>query len=219
MKNKCKCGAEFDGPDDPIWNRLMPFCPECSKVIRDTNVKEQAERTAREQEMQWQKLCPLAYRNTAVDKLPIPDKADEILAWNYGAKGLMLYGPTRRGKTRCAWLQLKKMFKLGKSIKVLDALAGFNYMAEFSNGGEAAREWVESYCRCEILFLDDVFKAKLTDSFEAAIFAIIDYRMSHNLPILATLNDTGETLTARMSSDRGDAMVARLKEMCNVIQF
>lgn len=98
-------------------------------------------------------------------------------------------------------------------------MAGFQYGAAFSNSGREAQEWIESRAKCGLLFFDDAFKVKMTDSFESAVFAIVDYRLAHQLPILATLNDTGETLAKRMTGDRGDAFVARLKEMCQVIKF
>lgn len=220
MNKNCKnCGTEFNAPDDPVLNRFTPFCPKCATERREADAKTEQARLDRERESRWHSLCPPAYRDTVIEKLPNPNKATEILSWNYGATGLLLHGKTRKGKSRCAWLLVRKVFEAGKSIRVLDSMAGFQYGAAFANSGREAQEWVDVRCRCGLLFFDDVFKVKLTDSFEAAVFAIVDYRLSHQLPILATLNDTGDTLAARMSSDRGEAFVARLKEMCQVIQF
>lgn len=223
MKLKCKyeCGndveIEQDIPDS--WAKMLAVCPTCcEKHTREAEIR-RADDLKEQMESQWRSICPPAYRDTEISKLPNPAKADEILNWKYGKTGILLHGKTRKGKSRCAWLLCQRVFMAGKSIKVLDAMAGFEYMSAFSNSGRDAQEWVGSYCRCSLLFFDDVFKAKLTDSFEAAVFAIVDYRMSHNLPILATLNDTGDTLASRMSPDRGDAFVARLKEMCELIQF
>ncbi len=167
----------------------------------------------------WRLICPAAFLDTEIDKLPKLEGTTKALAWKYGKEGIILNGPTRRGKTRTAWLVLQQVFLSGKSISVLDSVAGFTYAKQFSAGIEQAADWVEKHCVCGLLLLDDVFKAKLTESFESAVFAIVDYRIAHNLPIIATLNDTGETLKARMSSDRGDALVARLKEMCQPIAF
>jgi DNA replication protein DnaC len=222
MKKNCKkCSAEFDGPEfgpDEEWlNRLPGLCQKCSDEQAQATARAEKERKSRERESRWRDLCPPAYRDTVTEKLPHPDKAAEILAWNYGSTGLLLHGPTRTGKTRCAWLLVRKMFDAGKSIRVLDSSAGFLYLRLFLNDG--APDWFQDHCDCAFLVLDDIFKAKLTESFEAAVFAIVDHRLSHKLPIVATLNDTGETLAARMSPDRGDAFVARLKEMCQVVKF
>ncbi len=222
MQRKCKsdgCEVLVDVIDDPVLSRFTPFCPACCE-------KFSAEATAREEknlrearQATWKKICPPDFQATEITQLPRPEKAQEILSWNYGRKGLLLHGKTGRGKSRCAWLLCERVFFGGKSVQVLGALAGFEYAGIFESGARAANEWIERRCKCGLLFFDDVFKVKLTDSFEAAVFAIVDYRLAHGLPILATLNDTGETLAARMTSDRGDAFVRRLKEMCDVIQF
>ena len=67
--------------------------------------------------------------------------------------------------------------------------------------------------------MDDIFKVKLTDSFENAIFTIIDQRINNLRPIIATTNDVGSTLAGRMSQDRGEPIVRRLREACKAIVF
>lgn len=222
MTRKCKtegCAAEIEVPADPLLAKFTLFCPVCSEKRIAQAQEAQAAAVAAEKAAIWNRLCPPAYQKTTVDRLPDPAKAAQVLAWNYGPRGLLLHGKTGSGKSRCAWLLAGKVFSSGKSVKVLDSMAGFRYGAAFQNGGRDAEEWVESFCKCGLLLCDDVFKVKLTDSFEAAIFAITDYRLTHDLPVVATLNDTGQTLASRMSDDRGDAFVRRLKEMCDVIQF
>lgn len=222
MKKKCKfesCQNQVECPDDPILSRFTLFCPECCQRV-SAEQKAKADEFSRQEKLhKWQAICPAGFRDTQIEKLPRPEKAQEILAWNYGKTGVLLHGKTGKGKSRCAWLLCEKVFNSGKSIHVLNSLAGFEYAGIFESGGRAAHEWVQSRCSCGLLFLDDVFKVKLTDSFESAVFAIVDYRLAHQLPILATLNDTGATLMARMSEDRGAALYRRLKEMCEVIQF
>ena len=220
MKKNCKiCGVEFTAPDDPILSRFTPFCQKCANDLREANLKEQQAIAERDSEIRWHSICPSAYRDTTIERLPNPAKAEEVLSWNYGAAGLLLHGQTRKGKSRCAWLLVRKVYESGKSVRVLDSMAGFQYGAAFANSGREALEWIETRSKCGLLLFDDVFKVKLTDSFEAAVFAIVDYRITHQLPIIATLNDTGKTLAARMSEDRGEAFLARLREMCRVIQF
>jgi DNA replication protein DnaC len=220
MKKNCKdCGIEFEASDDALIFRYTVYCSPCLEKS-SKEAKEKAEKDLYSKRVyEWRGICPPAYLETVKSKLPNPSKIDEVMAWEYGKNGILLHGKTRTGKSRCAWALCHKVFFSGKTVKILDTAAGFKYAAVFSSGGREVNEWIGTHSRCGLLFLDDVFKAKLTDSFEAAIFAILDYRMNHNLPILATLNDTGDTLAARMSPDRGDALVARLKEMCATIQF
>lgn len=219
MKKNCtKCGVELELPDNPFF-KTIAYCAKCTGEIRAKAESDAKDEAMRQNEERWRKLCPPAFRDTDAGKLPNPQKAVETMAWEYGPTGLLLHGDTRRGKSRCAWLLIRKVFDAGKTVQVMDSMSGFQYMAAFSNSAKDAQEWVELRSKCGLLFFDDLFKAKLTDSFEAAVFAIVDYRMNHQLPIVATLNDTGETLSSRMSADRGEAFVARLKEMCQIIQF
>lgn len=219
---KCKvCSKKFEIEDDAMgmFRRFIVFCPLCRDEIDAARRKEARESITRERLCRWQSMCPPIYTETVFEKLPNQDSASKSLLWEPSAKGLMLFGKTRTGKSRVAWLICKKAILDGLSVEILDSMAGFEYAARFSAGPESAGEWVMKKSRSGVLFFDDAFKVKLTDSFEAAIFAIVDYRMAHKLPILATSNDTGSTLAGRMSIDRGQAFVARLKEMCDVIQF
>ena len=222
MKQKCKtegCQGVVEAPDDPVLARLTFYCPACCEKY-SAEAKEREIKELRDSRVAaWERICPVDFCETDVARLPKPEKAREVLSWIYGRKGLLLHGRTGTGKSRCAWLLCKRIFYTGKSVQVLGALAGFEYAGIFEGGGRAVNDWIERRCKCGLIFFDDVFKVKLTDSFEAAVFAIVDYRLSNGLPIIATLNDTGETLAARMSSDRGDALVRRLKEMCSVVQF
>ena len=222
MKIICsQCTAEFERDVPPEFNgfpvfKICPACMESNAAVRrcETEKSDRAKSLA-----MWQELCPPAFQDTDLANLPFPKVSADTLAWRGGKRGLILYGKTRSGKTRTAWLLVKQQFETGQTARVMDSMSGFEYAAIFNAGGAAALEWVQSRARCSLLFLDDVFKVKLTESFEAAMFAIVDYRLNHQLPIIATLNDTGETLSARMTDDRGDAFIARLKEMCDTIHF
>ena len=222
MKQKCKtanCNNIVEAPNDPLLARLAFYCPACCERYSVEAKEQETKELIDSRVTAWRRICPIEFQATDAARLPKPSKAMEVLSWAYNSKGLLLHGKTGTGKSRCGWLLCERVFYSGKSVQILDALAGFEYAGIFEGGARAAKDWIDRRCNCGLIFFDDVFKAKLTDSFEAAVFAIIDYRMSHGLPVLATLNDTGGTLAARMSPDRGDALVRRLKEMCSVIQF
>jgi DNA replication protein DnaC len=229
MKMKCtQCGDEFDRdiPPEIVGMFTSKICGDCLNKNMSVRRAEEEMRRA-EEEMRragkkiykWNQFCPPAFLETEIGKLPSPATSDTVLEWKFNSRGLILYGPTRSGKTRSAWLLIKQIFMQGKTIKVMDSMAGFEYAAVFSGGAGTALDWIQSRSNCGLLFMDDVFKVKLTDSFEAALFAVVDHRMNHQLPIIATLNDTGDTLAARMTDDRGNPFIARLKEMCDTIIF
>ena len=220
MKKICtQCGAEFEREAIVCFEKVFESLP-CQKCMDENGKVRRLEREKQDQEkrmIDWLRICPPAFRETEMEKLPKKSVTDHALKWEFGRRGIVLFGPTRSGKTRTAWLLLKKMHMQGKRIMVMDSMSGFEYGAVFAHGSPL--DWVNERVGCELLFMDDVFKVKLTDSFEAALFAIIDKRMNFRRPIIATLNDTGETLAARMTDDRGNAFIARLKEMCDTVVF
>lgn len=167
----------------------------------------------------WNKLCPLTFQDTEPHRLPSPTKLQKVMAWQFGPKGLLLLGPTGTGKTRCLYVLLKREFSKGRTISVLDHSSAFRYAERFNESPAAVNHWMEHKCNVDILALDDIFKARLTDSFEQAIFTIISQRTERGRPVLLTTNDTGESLVDRMSADRGPALVRRLREYCESISF
>ena len=82
-----KCETEFNGPDDPALCSLLRLCPKCLADQQEAAAKEEAERRLQEREKRWRGLCPPSYRETVIEKLPNPDKAEEVLSWTYGPTG------------------------------------------------------------------------------------------------------------------------------------
>lgn len=221
MKPCVTCGVEFEiekTSESFGWAWMIKNCAACSDSEEKRKAAELEAAKKQDLETRWLAICPPLFRETEIERLPIPSKAAECFNWG-GEHGLMLFGDTRKGKSRCAWLLLRREYDKKRKITVMDSLSGLQYGSIFSGGGRDAETWVMSRCTCDVLFLDDVFKVKLTDSFEAAMFAIVDYRLNHKKTILATCNDTGASLAGRMSVDRGAAFVARLKESCETICF
>jgi hypothetical protein len=67
------------------------------------------ERERRCLESSWKNLCPPGYRNTILEQLPNLAKFEEVQKWQYGPTGLLVVGPTRRGKTRSVWKLLERL--------------------------------------------------------------------------------------------------------------
>lgn len=195
------------------------FCDEC--FDRDNErIKNEAIARSRVGDLAgWERICPIDFQDTVAHRLPSPTKLQRVLEWHHGAKGLILHGVTGLGKSRCLYELLKREFRAGRSIIVMDHSTAFKYAEAYENGPGEVNRWMERRMACDILALDDLFKAKLTDSFEQVVFTIVASRTERGLPILMTTQDVGKTLIDRMSADRGPALIRRLREFCDSIAF
>ncbi len=139
------------------------------------------------------------------------------MRWKFGPKGLVLFGPTGCGKSRIIWQIAQREILAGRKIKCVSSFEITRYPSLFMAENDAAGKFAESLVKAELLLLDDVFKAKATERVEELLFSVIDERGIWERPTLVTVNDTGETLTARLSSDRGPALIRRLRDYCQQI--
>ncbi len=215
------CGASVEVPAflSRIANDRGVMCAACCDKDSARILKTAIESSREIRAHQFTQICPAEYLDTDPTKLPKGNRLNDLLNWEYGRIGFFLIGKTRAGKSRCAWMLAKREFLSGKSVRCLDYSSAFAYGSKFQDGVKDAQRWIEKHCTCDLLLLDDVFKAKLSDSFEQAIFIVIARRSELNLPMIITANDNPDTLKARMTEDRGPAIVSRLKEFCQVLVF
>lgn len=210
-----ECGTTWTCEDGPLM-RFVSVCPECSE-------REDGKRVAAEADNRrlraWEEICPSDFRKTDPAKLPLPKLLNRVLHWQYGPRGLVLHGNTGKGKSRCAWLLLRREHDAGRRVRAVDHSIGFKYAESFAQSAAAAATWIDRLVSADILFLDDVFKSRLTDSLEQALFTVISSRSERGKPIIITCNDTGATLIERMSQDRGAALVRRIMEYNERIPF
>lgn len=129
---------------------------------------------------------------------------------------LWLCGPVGVGKTRSVCATAKAIAGMGKHpVFVSEAEMFDSIKASFSGGSDPTL----SYQRADVLVIDDVGKAPLTEWSASVYFLIIDYRWSHHLQTLFTSQlrpsewvDTAGEANARTA----DAISSRLKGSCRV---
>ena len=171
-------------------------------------------------------ICPSLYQKTDASRLP-QEQLKKAMDWKYGSRGAILLGETGKGKSRVAWSLLKRVLvddkPLPNSRTILDFIwfdaTSFGHEVIRSYRDETADIWLERVSTCALVFFDDLGKLKLTERAEVELFGVIERRCANELPIIVTTNDTGDSLAARMSDNRGPAMIRRLREFCEPIQF
>lgn len=165
---------------------------------------------------QFARKCPPIYRDT--NRSLLPSQWDLVKTWTQGPRGLILSGPTGKCKTRCAW-ELLSEYPNQKRYLAFDCVS-FGHELSRKYRTDEAEDWLDKLgSGIDLVFFDDLGKLKLTERAETELFGVIERRCANKLPILATTNDTGDTLSDRMTENRGPALVRRLREFCEVIQF
>ena len=213
-KSSCvKCGASIEYQKIENFPDLKPtICEKCAAAQPATGVE--ADRTKA-----FQELCPPLYQDTDPNHATLAGnpKLAEVVNWKYQPKGLVIRGSTRLGKTRAAWLLIKRLMLEGRSVKAMTCGEFARQAAE--NAGDGARDWFDEMTKVDVLFVDDLGKSKLTERVESDLFDIIESRAANLKPCLFTTNFDGETLKGKMTNDRGDALISRIREFCQAVNF
>lgn len=147
----------------------------------------------------------------------------EAMMWRHQARGLLLLGETGLGKSRVMWQLLRRVIvedKPERGVMWFDAVGfGHEIVRRFNSEDHNISQWLDSVATAPIVFFDDLGKLKLTERAEVELFGVIERRCANELPILATTNDTGDSMAARMTDNRGPALIRRLREFCAPILF
>lgn len=162
-------------------------------------------------------VCPTIYAQTELDRLP-QSQWETLSQWQPGGKGLLLLGESRTSKTRSAWMLIKRLSAAGMKVTPFSPIGFSTELVDAQLKGDG-KKFLDRVCEAELVFFDDLGKAKLTENVEASLFEVFEQRTAWARPTIVTTNDTGESLEARMSKNRGNPLVKRLKEFFQVVEF
>ena len=133
-----------------------------------------------------------------------------------GAKeSWVLFGPTRAGKTRTAFLLAKAFATFHGKPATFLTMRRFESAIDKSFQSKRHADCLETFIAAPFLVLDDFGKEKLTERLACDLFAIIDERTADRRPTVITTNLTGDLLEAKFSNVEptlAEAMVARIRE-------
>jgi hypothetical protein len=142
------------------------------------------------------------------------------------ARGLIAFGPPRTGKTRAVFARLIQLYVWGTEefcwIRACDLAA---LALDKENDGECKRLFARLATFRENVFLDDFDVAKFHWKYAEALYRLVDYRVSEELPILLTTRTTGDEFVQRLAGSNrhlkylAEGIVGRLRESCDCIDF
>ena len=128
---------------------------------------------------------------------------------------MLFTGQVGSGKTYLACCIANALLKKGKGVlfavvpDLLDEIRS-TYDPGRSSGELTEFDHVERARQAPLLVLDDLGAHNYTDWTRNKIYSIINYRLNHRLPVVATTNISPENLEGYL----GERTTSRLLEMC-----
>ena len=233
--SKCsRCGGDFKASRATLCGAVLTtrLCNKCAEEFDAENAKSAEQRRQQDllrnavaREEAWAQICPVEFRTpnendgkTSLARLEKHQPAvKELLHWT-GPKGLIIRGKTGKCKTRSMWRLMRRLYMEGRRLVVLTP-GQFDRQCRDAGGNFTLTEWFNRLSQCDVFVMDDLGKAQWTPATEASWFDLVDERTRYNRPIIATTNDTGQTIAARMSPDRAEMLIRRLRDYCDQIVF
>lgn len=205
-----------------IFTATKIICDVCSDKVEKKTEANRQERVNDERMRAWLEKCPPLFQHTTVGRLP---KAmySYVMNWKVGPTGLLLRGSTGEGKTRCMWELVRKLHFAGvETVCMTEMDLALEVNRQF--GSHAWPKWVTKVTTANVLFVDNLGAAKLTDRVAEQMLHVFDTRIINERPILATTQLSGSEMADRFRSIRNDgalaeiglALVRRLREFCDV---
>jgi DNA replication protein DnaC len=154
------------------------------------------------------------------------EQINRVRSWQPGRRGLLITGPTGRGKSRSFWSLLHRlMVKEHKDVHVFQAHDFFQQIQlQMNYGRDDSAAFVKAYSNVPILALDDwgqeVVPFARENHCQGIFFQILDRRDGAGLPIIITTNLTANDIAERQGDgNRADPMLRRLVDSCEIIKF
>ena len=215
-------GAQFMIETAGLNMNKMAAHPACIDMRRDGHLQIDPIDAQKNAAKRWNGLCPPEFQKD-IDwtyRRAKQHNLDEIMAWRYGSKGLLIHGTTGLCKTRFLYQLLRREFDIGRSMFVMSHSTWRMKCAAIAQDSQAKLiKWVHWQSTVDIWALDDLGKGQITPSSEEALEEIVNQRTMHGRPIIATTMHDMASLEAKMSPDRGVAMIRRLLDYCDPIEF
>ena len=193
-----KTGKQFDCEQFKWGEEWWPTPKYCPEIMEQQEAEERAAQQAQKDAAQQAKRSswladnmPPIYHSTQLEHPALYRPAiDKVLAWVPKDKGLVLMGPTGRGKTRAMWLVVQRLvLERGIYPQVYSAEQLARKLA--SCMVQSVHEHSKVFARlanCKLLVIDDIGKESTTERWEADLFELYRIRTDHLRPTILTTN-------------------------------
>jgi len=193
-------------------------CDNCKQLVDD-----HYESTVK---TKWDTKCPLIYRkiiqswDKSIDHINV-EASKKVTAWEYQNRGMYLYGSSGKGKTTAIWKLYQRIEDTHGFVPVvINSVPLARILAKQAKDLGSPDAWL---CNCRVLIIDDFGKEKMTTSFAAMIYELINYRYEQFKPIILTSKFDSKNLLQRFSNSSNDSLgfdiCRRISDVCEPINF
>lgn len=175
----------------------------------------------------WHAQCPRLYRHSHWNHprlLPYARQINQVLEWQASDQGMLITGPTGRGKSRALWALLRRLLAHeGREVRVWRSSDFFRLMQEQINyGRDESRAWIKAVARIPIVALDDWGQEAVTtakaDWCQATFFDLLDQRLGEGRPLIVTTNLTAQQIADTDAKGlRANPLLRRVLDTCTTI--
>lgn len=220
MRNCERCGATFEPfVLDAGFARILigRYCATCEPIAARERQTAEDEERRRSREQLWPQLYPEAFTDTDRKRIPAQAAFDRVAKWQPSEKGMVLFGPTGRGKTRALWELARSLVVVhGKRVQFVKASVLSRSVIESWNTEACIRAAINA----DVLMIDDLGKEPPMDKSESALLEIIDGRSTTRRPTFISTNYVGQPLVERFRDKQtGEAIVRRIRDFCDPVSF
>ncbi|MBD9734558.1 ATP-binding protein [Streptomyces sp. H28] len=139
--------------------------------------------------------------------------ADAVTVAPHTAPSLLVLGPTGTGKTHFAYGALRAVAETGLRVSWRAFTEPDLFAHLRPTAGRDDEQALQDIAAADLLFIDDLGAAKLSDWTEEITYRVINYRYEQCLPGIYTSNIPPKELAAAI----GTRIASRLTEMCDRI--
>jgi DNA replication protein DnaC len=160
-------------------------------------------------------------------QIPVPLKVSEWASAGRQAQGLYLTGPVGTGKTHAAWMAVWQWCAVtgvipnaGRdepgSLRVPPNVVSTrmtDLLDDMRPGDDGGKQRIRDCQSAELLVLDDMGAEKASEWTQERLYALVDHRYAHCMPLVVTSNLPPD----RIDEQAGDRVASRLAGMCTVV--
>lgn len=198
---------------------MATICDDCADRRES---REPVELREERRKLQWDQRVGSYFSIFDPNRLPavMLPHFEDVLAWHPdNPKGIGFIGKSRTAKSKVLFELGRRLYIRGQDVYPTSGIEfAEKVQAQVNDRGEF-EQYIHRVKNCKILILDDADKCRFTEAVEAAYYGMLETRRRFQRPVLASVNINGKQMAASATENRGEPIVNRLRDLCEIIEL